>query len=112
MYIDDVAFTCTMPVAAGVDDRLEESRQISLNLQPNPVAGDVTISFGEVRSRLLVDIYTVNGRLVTRLEKPAGKAVLTWDLRDRSGRRVAPGIYVARTEGRDGVRSGKLVVLR
>ena len=112
MYIDDMAFSCKVPVKAGIEDTVVASKQISLSLHPNPVQGDVTISFGGFRDRLSVDIYTVEGRLVTRLEKPAGATALNWDLHDRSGRRVAPGIYVARTEGRAAVRSGKLVVVK
>ncbi len=112
MYIDDIAFGCTVPVPAGVEEPVAETSRINLSLHPNPVHGDVTISFGGVRERMAVDIFTVDGRLVARLEKPAGAATVTWDLRDRSGRKVVPGIYVARTEGRVGVRSSKLVVLR
>jgi hypothetical protein len=112
MYIDDIAFACTVPVQAGIEEPVAETREIALRLHPNPVNADVTISFGGLRDRISVDIFTVDGRFVTRLEKPEGAQAVTWDLHDRSGRKVAPGIYVARTEGRVGTRSSKLVVLR
>jgi hypothetical protein len=112
MYVDDIAFCCTVPVRAGVEQPGTRVREVALSLRPNPVYREVTISFGGVRDRMTVDIFTVDGRLVAKLDKPVGDALVTWDLRDLSGRRVAPGIYMARTEGRAGVRSAKLVVLK
>jgi len=112
MYIDDITFVCTVPAQAGIEAPIAEPRRIDLSLHPNPVHGDVTICFGGVRERLEVEIFTVDGRLVARLEKPVGAEAVTWNLHDRSGGKVAPGIYVARTEGRTGARSSKLVVLR
>jgi hypothetical protein len=112
MYIDDIAFSCKTAGQSGTEEPAATKREISLSLFPNPVHNEVTISFGGSRKAVSIDIFGVDGRFVTHLEKPAGAATLNWDLRDMSGRRVAPGIYVARTEGESESQSIKLVILR
>lgn len=112
MYIDDIAFFCKVAVRAGTEEPAVVTKKNRLRLSPNPVQNDVTISLSGSQKASSVDIYTVEGRLVTRLEVPAGVTSLGWDLRDMSGRKVAPGIYVARTEGETGGRSAKLIVLK
>ena len=50
-----------------------------------PVAGPVSIS-----------VYSVTGQLLRVLEErtmPAGRHSVTWDGRDKTGRRVSAGIY-------------------
>ena len=61
-----------------------------------------------------VSVYDVSGRRVAAIVKgafPAGWRREAWDLRDGSGHRVAPGIYLIRasTGGLTAVR--KLVVI-
>jgi hypothetical protein len=112
MYIDDIAFSCRAPAESGASGRGVAIEDHRLDLAPNPVRSQLTISFNGMRAPASVGIYSVDGRLVTRLEKAAGAVSVTWDLLDDSGTRVAPGVYVARTDARAGGRSGKLVVLR
>jgi hypothetical protein len=112
MYIDDISFSCKAPVLTGVEDGVTDRTALNLRLFPNPVHSEVSISFGPGREELSVDIYTVDGRLVAHLDKPAGSSFVSWDLRDRSGNRVAPGVYLARTAGKGGCPCAKLVVLR
>jgi hypothetical protein len=64
---------------------------------PNPTSGavhfGVSISPGEVGT---IRIFDPGGRLVRSLLEKAGgpvSRVVTWDMRDNFGRRVAPGIY-------------------
>ena len=48
---------------------------------------------------LRLDVFDAAGRLVRALasgSREAGMQTLAWDLRDGSGRRVAPGLYLAR----------------
>ena len=80
---------------------------------PNPARADVRLAYStpeNVAAELVV--YDLKGRSVRILEteSDAGRAV--WDLRDAAGRRVAPGIYVARLSagGESAVR--KVVVLK
>jgi hypothetical protein len=70
-----------------------------LEIAPNPSRGTVMLRFrmpaaGEGE----VSMYDLRGRLVRVLARggfPAGDQGLSWDGRDASGRRVAPGIYFA-----------------
>ena len=46
-----------------------------------------------------IEILDITGRAVRTLSGerlPAGESTLTWDLRDRFGARIAPGVYLAR----------------
>jgi hypothetical protein len=112
IYIDDISFSSRAPVTTSVDGPAEEAPAIMFRAYPNPAHGSITVAFAEARERVAVDIYSVDGRLVSTLVKPAGVQAVSWDLVDNAGRRVAPGIYIAEIEGRTRSASGKIVVLR
>jgi hypothetical protein len=61
---------------------------------------------------IAIDIFTVEGRLVASVEKPADVPAVTWDLTDAGGARVAPGIYLAKARGDAYPYSSKIVVLK
>jgi hypothetical protein len=69
---------------------------------PNPAREGAMLRFTlPVRQEATLAIFDVSGRLVRVLERgtlEAGEHRMTWDLRDESGRSVAPGLYVARLE--------------
>jgi hypothetical protein len=92
------------PVAVG--DGTTPARLALAPPTPNPVRHLVRLTFdlpaaGAVR----LEILDLQGRRVRTLADdvlPANRYVRGWDLRDGSGRRAAPGIYLARlTSGRD-----------
>jgi hypothetical protein len=112
MYIDDIAFSCKAAGRSGMEVPVSVAGTIGITLVPNPARGEVNLSLSGMPAPLSIGIYNVDGRLVTRFDKPAGASSVTWNLRDSSGKRVAPGIYVARVEGRAGSQSSKIVVLR
>ena len=64
---------------------------------PNPSLSTVAITFGLPREgRVGLGVYDVSGRNIRQLVErlfPAGLHSITWDGRDRNGRRVAPGVY-------------------
>jgi len=112
IYIDDISFSCKAPVITSVDGPVEQEPEIMFSAYPNPAHGSITVAFAEARERVAMDIYSVDGRLVTTLVKPAGVRAVSWNLVDNAGRRVAPGIYLAEVEGRKRGASRKIVVLR
>jgi hypothetical protein len=112
MYIDDISFTCRTPQITGVDEYADEWQAVRFRVLPNPAREHTTIAFTDRLERVTLDIYTVEGRLTARLEKPAGLGSVTWDLKDGAGRPVAPGIYLAKVRGRSDSGSYKIVVLR
>ncbi len=67
---------------------------------PNPARSSTGFGFALPQAApIRIDVFDVQGRAVRNLgleEHPAGADVITWDLRDGAGRRVAPGIYLVR----------------
>ncbi|MFH1313801.1 MAG: C25 family cysteine peptidase [Candidatus Eisenbacteria bacterium] len=112
IYIDDVSFRCKTPVVTGIDEVPDPAGDVAFRAYPNPARGALTISFTGRADQFAVDIYTVEGRLVNSIVKTRGAASVSWDLMDRDGSRVAPGIYLAKTRGSTYPYSGKIVVLR
>jgi len=79
---------------------------LRLKSTPNPFFAATTVRFALAKPGLTeIDVFDVNGRLVKHLLRawqPGGEGAVTWDGTDRAGRRVSPGVYLAR------VRSGEL----
>jgi flagellar hook assembly protein FlgD len=62
-----------------------------------------------------VALYDVAGRRVALLEdgyRETGEHTLVWNGRDDAGRRVSPGVYVARLEAGTFSAAAKVVVLK
>jgi hypothetical protein len=86
---------------------------------PNPFAVSTTITYGipagADNARVTLKVYDITGRLVRTLvnsSRPSGLHHVTWDGRDRKGRRVASGIYFCRlATGRQAV-TERIVLLR
>lgn len=86
------------------------------NPWPAPAREKTTFSLRLPQSDVVrIHILDVAGRAIHTLSDgamPAGEATLTWDLRDDSGTRVAPGVYFARASflGREWAR--RVVVIQ
>jgi hypothetical protein len=67
---------------------------------PNPFRGATTLAFTISREGPVeLSLYSVDGRRVKTLVREnsrAGEYQVTWDGRDESGQRTAPGVYYAR----------------
>ena len=83
---------------------------------PNPALAGTRFTFLLPRaSAVRLEILDLAGRRVRLLADGTLRAeryVRGWDLRDEAGRRVAPGIYLARLASPDGVRTRRLAVLQ
>ncbi len=79
-------------------------------------ASGATLSFKiEEACPVEIVIYSVNGRLVRRLESERlarGEHAITWDGRSDDGARAASGVYFARLRAHDRTGNGKLVLVR
>lgn len=110
----DQYFTACTPLVAVAAD---PGRAITATFEafPNPSRGDVRFALQLRRGEAAtVGIYDVAGRLVRRLDVPPveGPVAPVWDGRDFSGRRVPPGLYLARVRA-DGVdRTARVLRLR
>ena len=76
--------------------------QVYFTGTPNPFAGEARLAFRLPRSApVRLDIYDLLGRRVRRvLDGPAiaGETRVAWDGTDAAGRRLGPGVYLARLE--------------
>ena len=83
---------------------------------PNPFNPGTTIGYTlAAPARAVIEIFDASGRVVARLDEgsqPAGAHSVAWDGRDRSGRRVASGVYFYRLEGMPAAQSRKMVLLK
>lgn len=83
---------------------------------PNPFNPSTTIAFDLARGgQVSLDIYGVDGRLVTRLIDeglPAGRHQAVWQGDDRRGRPVASGTYLCRLRTSDAVQSVRLMLVK
>jgi hypothetical protein len=86
------------PHAGGTD--ATQAEDISLELQPNPFNPSVRIQYEVPQpAGVLVQILTVNGRVVRTLEdtqRPAGTYAVEWDGKDGGGTSVSSGLYICR----------------
>jgi hypothetical protein len=82
------------------DDPQRVTRVAMAAPHPNPIAGQTTFAFAvPVRARVELAVHDVRGRrvaLVSREEVAAGRHTMTWNGRDRDGRPLPSGQYVAR----------------
>ncbi|RMG61993.1 MAG: hypothetical protein D6722_18900 [Bacteroidetes bacterium] len=66
---------------------------------PNPVRNHALFEgmrFANLTQQATVEVFTVSGRFVKRLEETDGDGGLQWDLRDLTGQRVKPGLFIYR----------------
>jgi len=60
-------------------------------------------------------IYDLRGALVRTLVREqmlGGNYRVAWDLRDERGRSLPSGVYLARLKTADGIRTGKMVLIK
>ncbi len=82
---------------------------------PNPTRGATTLSLDLPRpTNVAVDVYDSAGRLVRSLDEGVSQAAgrIVWDGRDRSGNRVAAGVYYLNVQADEHRESKRLVVVR
>ena len=100
---------------SGIDDAPTAVAELYQN-HPNPFNPTTTISFVlPERTRVTLEIYDVEGRLVRRLVSGVGEPGLNeivWDGKDAKGRRVSSGVYLYRLSAGDEVMTKKMTVLK
>lgn len=99
------------PLITGV--AADSPRPLRLTAMPSVTDASTRFAFGRgLDTPARVSVFGVNGRLVRMLSAPTGAASLEWDGRDRSGRRVATGLYLVRLEAGAFRARTRIVVLR
>ncbi|MFN2372084.1 MAG: S8 family serine peptidase, partial [Candidatus Krumholzibacteriia bacterium] len=110
-----LALTLT-PGVSSAGDAPAAPRVGALAAAPNPFNPRTELGFTlTAPARAELAIYDVRGMLVRRLlvgELAAGTHTVAWDGRDRAGRAVASGVYLARLEAAGTVQERKLTLIR
>lgn len=106
-----------------VDDSVKATYAFPVPFRPNgPDAGSGAgqtgteadgIIFTNVPQVGRIEIYTLDGRLVRKLEIPSGLVLpkLKWDVRTAGGERAASGVYLWRVVSGANSKAGKLMVI-
>ena len=92
------------------------SESVILDITPNPVLTTVNITFSLPKaSKTTIDVYDIAGKLVHRLVDgilQSGSHKITWDSKDKSGKKVPYGIYFMRLESEKSVCVEKVILLK
>lgn len=106
-----------------MDDSVSDLYAFPVPFRPNgPQAGSGIgqtgtesggISFTNVPQAGKIEIFALDGRRVRKIDIPAGLAtpVLTWDVRNASGEKVASGVYIWRATSGSNSKTGKLMII-
>ena len=113
--------TVVVPIDLLVDDALAVGEALPaavtlLGNHPNPFNPTTAITFALPRGMAVnLDVYSLQGRRVRRLlqgSQGAGIHAAVWDGRDRQGRTVASGVYMARLVTEEGVLVSKMLLAK
>jgi len=94
-----------------------KTSRLAASLSPNPLNPDATLTFSTTNTGpIAVSMFDLQGRFVRDLWTDpfaqAGDHRVRIDGRGRHGERLASGVYVYRITTREGVTSGRIVVLK
>jgi len=102
------------PVDTGIDGASADVRIVGV--RPNPSTGRTSVRFAApAAARTTIEIYSLAGRLVTRLDpsgEPNGSGSAVWDGRDQAGHPASSGVYFARLSAGGASDVEKIVLLR
>ena len=104
----------TGTVGVGAGTRTDLPR---LDAAPNPMRGSTRIAYqlpAAAAGRVALEVFGLDGRRLRVLRDEsaaAGEREVFWDGRDAAGRRMAPGVYLARLDYRSGSLVRRLVIL-
>ena len=73
-------------------------------LFPNPTSGELTIKFDELHQRILIDVFDINGKLISTKEYSSSN-IITFEIKN------TPGIYIIQVSNLNG-NSAKLRVIK
>ncbi|NNF06184.1 MAG: hypothetical protein HKN21_05440 [Candidatus Eisenbacteria bacterium] len=94
----------------GVGDDLANDPGI-LKPGPNPTRGPLKLQWEPTQGEAYLDIFDVAGRLIRSESFDQSMSRWVWDLRDRSGKRVTSGLYLARWRSSTHISRQKFLIL-
>lgn len=109
-------FNARNHAVTAVDAPAPRAPRLALAASPNPAAGPTRLAWTlAARARVRLEVLDPSGRRVaTPLdgEQDAGAHALAWDGRGADGRRVPPGVYLARIVTPSAVATARIVRVR
>ncbi|MBI4656930.1 MAG: T9SS type A sorting domain-containing protein [Elusimicrobia bacterium] len=123
-----IKFAFTRPsiyaVIGQIDDIVKDVFAYPVPFRPNgPNAGNSAgqtgteaegITFANIPQTGSIEIYTIDGRLVRKIEIPLNLVVskIKWDVKNASGEKAVSGVYIWRIISNGNSKTGKLVIIR
>lgn len=81
-----------------IEVRERERTLSNILVGPNPYVASQSktgvVFWGLPKGKIIVEIYTISGRLVKRLVKEGDEDSIVWDLKGESGQEVPGGVYI------------------
>jgi hypothetical protein len=84
---------------------------VGLAVYPRPASGAVRFAWPAASEKARLEIFDVTGARRRSIEIAAGARDFDWDLADDAGRRIPPGVYLARVAAGGSIVSGKVVLM-
>jgi uncharacterized protein (DUF362 family) len=89
-------------------------KSLIFEIYPNPVTEYANIKFEiPVTSRTTLDIFDLNGKLISHLLDnylTAGLHTVTWDARNQNGTSLNPGIYICSVKAKNYLSNSRIIV--
>ncbi len=101
--------------AIGIGEQISKKNTGGLTVYPNPTSERVYLSFSKINKLPIeIAIFDVNGKLVAELSdnNPTNNNLhnVEWNLRNKSGQKVPPGIYICKVVDDKEVKIAKIIV--
>jgi hypothetical protein len=98
---------CSVAVSVGPE---ETDGELRLEIHPRPTRGGVTFAWTNSMEPTRIEVFDVTGARRWSTTAAPGAARMDWGLKDAVGRRLPPGVYLARVKQGGRVVSDKLVL--
>ncbi len=77
-----------------------------------PSRGDSEIIFVNLSPMATIKIFTLNGELVKKIEHISGDTILSWDVTNDHGEKLASGVYLYLIKNEKQSKKGKLMIVK
>ncbi|MCK4532986.1 Ig-like domain-containing protein, partial [bacterium] len=77
-----------------------------------PSRGDSEIIFVNLSPMATIRIFTLNGELVKKIEHTSGDTILSWDVTNDHGEKLASGVYLYLIKNEKQSKKGKLMIVK
>ena len=99
----------------GVEQEIPASNEsLQVQIYPNPATSQVTIKFqGNSNGNSEIQVYNINGNLLNQfsfVSMANSQNSMTWNLTDKSGNKLAPGVYLIKIYEANTIEMKKIII--